>query len=542
MKKIKIVDYEHKYAAATAVMWQNSAKGWNGETFFTTEQAVITEEENSTCLNTWLALDGELVVGYCNLMEYQADTGALYIGLLNVRDDHHDMKYGKALVLKAVERTIELGWERLDLYTWSGNTKAVPLYKKTGFFWEDRDDTTHMVNLIPSVLNNELIKDHFTEIDWYEDSIRKIEVKPDGRKENEFEYLTYEWRKKGKNLLTEFCRRGRGLRNIETDEFSIIVTVEDLKLVFGEKYKIKYKFKNKTDSPLNIEIKGIDEKNIEFDFVKAFSVKDSETIEAEFFVGTIEKVQNTRKTYPNVISEISVNGKKALFKTGIEPKFPAKINLVQTFGICYKDVETEMFIDIENCFKEDAVFSFKLPETDCVSFQPKKFEIALKSEEKKSIPIKYLLKKGCVYSKSIKVKVVKQNSDFVFKRKLESFFPTYTDMFYGKRQNFHIIANGKYVLYFRYKDYINSAFFLDFTTMTKIFFQYPKLGKPYRNEFNKRLYDKVEYTSEGSVSKFIVHYSSEEYKGLKFKSFFELSANGILKTWLEFEYNRERAK
>ena len=75
MKKIKIVDYEHKYAAATAVMWQNSAKGWNGETFFTTEQAVITEEENSTCLNTWLALDGELVVGYCNLMEYQADTG-----------------------------------------------------------------------------------------------------------------------------------------------------------------------------------------------------------------------------------------------------------------------------------------------------------------------------------------------------------------------------------------------------------------------------------------------------------------------------------
>ncbi len=161
MKNIKIVEYEHKYAAATAVMWQNSGKGWNGETFLTTAQDVITDEENSIYLNAWLALDGDLVVGYCNLYEYQEDTGALYIGLLNVRDDYQGKKIGKTLVLKAVERTIELGWDRLDLYTWSGNTLAVPLYKKTGFFWEDRDDTTHLINLIPSALKNELVKDHF---------------------------------------------------------------------------------------------------------------------------------------------------------------------------------------------------------------------------------------------------------------------------------------------------------------------------------------------------------------------------------------------
>ena len=111
MKNIKIVDYEHKYAEAVAVMWQNSAKGWNGETFLTTAQDVVTDEENSIHLNAWLALYGELVVGYCNLYEYQEDTGALYIGMLNVRDDYQGRKIGKALVLKAVERPIELGWE-----------------------------------------------------------------------------------------------------------------------------------------------------------------------------------------------------------------------------------------------------------------------------------------------------------------------------------------------------------------------------------------------------------------------------------------------
>ncbi|MDA3814076.1 MAG: GNAT family N-acetyltransferase, partial [Candidatus Cloacimonetes bacterium] len=390
IKKIKIVEYEHKYAKAVAEMWKNSKQGWNGETFFTTEQAVISEEENSIHLNAWLALDEGLVVGYCDLYEYYADTGALYIGLLNVQDDHHGQKFGKALLLKAIQQTIELGWERLDLYTWDGNVKAVPLYKKAGFFWEDNDDSTHCFNLIPVVLNNELIKNYFKKIDWYTDNIRKIEVKPDGRKENEFEYLTYEWEKDGTHLLAEFCRRGRGLRRIETDEFSITVTVEDLKLVFSNKYKIKYEFINKTGKPLNIDINGKNEKNIEFDFTQKFSVVDAKAIEAEFYVGKIEKEQNKWKTYPNVISEISVNGKKALFKTGIEPKFPAKLSLVQIDGICYKDVETQIFLDIENCFKEKATFSFDLPKSDKISFQPNRFEIVLNPEEKRSIPIKYL--------------------------------------------------------------------------------------------------------------------------------------------------------
>ena len=537
MNNIKIVDYEHKYAAATAVMWQNSSKGWNGDSFFTTEQAVITDEENSLHLNAWLAMEGEAVVGYCNLYEYQEDTGALYIGLLNVRDDYHGRKIGKVLVLKAVEETIQLGWDRLDLYTWSGNTKAVPLYKKTGFFWEDRDDTTHLMNFIPSVLKNELLTEHFNELDWYADSIRPIEVKPDGRKENEFDYLTYEWQKGKKHVLAEFCRRGRGLRKIETNEYSVTATVEDLKLVFGDTYKIKYEIKNKTNEPLNIKINGISEKNIKFDFAKEISVKDGESLEANFFVGVVETEQSIWKTHPNVISEISVNGKRALFKIGVDPKFPAKINLNKESVLCYLDSETEMFIDIVNCCKEDAVFSFKLPETENISFSETKFEIAMKPEEKKSVPVKYILKKAFGYKQEVEVKVKKQNSEFTFKRNLYSIFADYAEMFRGKIENYDYIANGKYVLFIRNKDFINQCHLVDLSgSSMPIHFQYPKIGKPYTNEFNKRIFDKLEHSFIGSVASFRVHYSSEEIKGLKFVNCFELNSVGILKNWLEFEY------
>ncbi|NQV18250.1 MAG: GNAT family N-acetyltransferase [Armatimonadetes bacterium] len=539
MKNIKIEEYEHKYAAATAVMWQNSAKGWNGETFLTTAQDVITDEENSIHLNAWLALDGDLVVGYCNLYEYQEDTGALYIGLLNVRDDYQGRKIGKALVLKAVERTIELGWDRLDLYTWSGNTLAVPLYKKTGFFWEDRDDTTHLINLIPSVLKNELIKDHFKEIDWYNDSIRPIEVKPDGRKENEFEYLTYEWKKDDKYLLMEYCRRGRGLRKIETDEYSISVTVEDLKLVFGSKYKVRYNIVNKTDKPLKLNIKGLNEKNIEFDLQKEITVENKLSFNAEFKVNEVEKEQSVWKTHPCVVSEISIKGKKSLFKVGIEPKFPAKIILTKRSGISYPDVESGIYIDIENSFDTDATFQFELLENESIEFPEKKFSIALKAKEKRSIPIKYILKKGCVYSPEISVQAIRENCDpLVFKRRINCMFNAISGIFYGETQMNFIVGNGSYYIIIMRKDFYNIFLIGDaFSQGCKVSYRVPKLGKPFSDEFNKKPCDKVEYLIEGTAIILKAYYTSDKFKGIKFQINHKLFANGIVERWLEFESN-----
>ncbi len=539
MKKIQIVDYEHKYAEAVAVMWQNSAKGWNGETFLTTAQDVITDEENSIHLNAWLALDGELVVGYCNLYEYQEDTGALYIGLLNVRDDYQGKKIGKALVLKAVESTIKLGWNRLDLYTWSGNTLAVPLYKKTGFFWEDRDDTTHLINLIPSVLKNELVKDHFKEIDWYNDNIRPIEVKPDGRKENEFEYLTYEWKKDDKHLLMEYCRRGRGLRKIETDEYSISLIVEDLKLVFGSKYKVRYDIINKTDKLLKLNIQGLNEKNIEFDFRKEITVDDKLSFDAEFKVNEVEKEQSVWKTHPCVISEISIDGKKSLFKVGIETKFPAKIVLTKRNGICYPDVESDIYIDIENSFDIDATFQFELPENKSIEFLKNKFSIALKSKEKRSIPIKYILKKGCVYSPEISVKAIRENCDsLVFKRRINCMFNAISGIFYGETQMNYTVGNGSFYIILMRKDFYNIFRIGDAASQDCwVSYRVPKLGKPFSDEFNKKSCDKVEYLIEGTAVILKAYYTSDKFKEMKFQINHKLYANGIVERWLEFDSN-----
>lgn len=196
-----------------------------GDGAYRTEESVLREHENSPMLKLFLAVSGSEVIGYCSFSHYKEDTGALYIALLNVRPDYHGRKVGKALVRRSIEETIKLGWPRLDLYTWPGNVKAVPTYKKSGFFWENRDDTTHLMNFIPSVLQTGAVKSYFEKIDWYNDSIRKIKVEPDGHGENGFDYFTYEWLKDGLSLKMEYERTGRGLRLIETEDYRIQVTI-----------------------------------------------------------------------------------------------------------------------------------------------------------------------------------------------------------------------------------------------------------------------------------------------------------------------------
>ncbi len=188
--------------------------------------------------------------------------GALYIPLLNVRPDYHGKKVGKKLVKVCVEWAIELNWPRLDLYTWPGNIKAVPLYKKCDFFWEKRDDSTHLMNFLPTVLNTEAVKDYFKDIDWYDDSIREIEVTPDGSEEDDYNIYQYKWKTKNHSLAMKFDRRGRGIRMIETDDYLIESILPEYKLPFENKYKINYYIKNKTGKDLNVSIRGLNDKNI----------------------------------------------------------------------------------------------------------------------------------------------------------------------------------------------------------------------------------------------------------------------------------------
>ena len=540
MKPIEIVRYKPELATGVADMWNRSHEGWGGGNELHTAERVRTEEEGSDALEVFLALDQDAVVGYCSLSEYREDTGALYIGLLNVRPDYHGKQIGKKLVRAALDTTVRLGWPRLDLYTWASNTKAVPLYKKCGFFWEDREDTTHLMNFMPTVLNTEALSPYFAVIDWYDDSTREIEVKPDGRKENGFDYFAYTWAKNDVTLRVEFERTGRGIRLIETDDYLISVSAEQAKPVFGRSYAIEYRVVNKSGRPLTLEMHGEDDRNIVFDWEHRTEVEKEESIRTSFFVGPVEEEQSVWRTCPRVTTRIRINGQEALFQIGVMPRFPAQLALKAPIRSTYPAKEGTFYVDIENNFTETASFRFTLPDSPVLSLGRHAFDVSLAAQERTSIAVPYRVGQYGFYSQQVEVEArLTDGTAIPFARSIGAGFSGPGAAFAGETEQHWQLFHGHFSITF---DKEWNSFSLHCPGMkTNAELPFPKLGKPFSMEFSKTKPTSIQpFRKEGAIG-LSVRYSSNAFPSVALTANILLYGEGTVTCWHEAETTGEQA-
>ena len=145
----------HQDAELLADMWNASDAGWPwGWTRGVPETAerILDRTQKIDRLAIFVVeVNGE-IVGYGDVERTRGRNDSADLDLLNVRPDLHGKGFGKALVLKILERTIERGCKQLTIGTWAGNMKSVPLYKKTGFFWVP-ETSVWMQNYIPTALS-----------------------------------------------------------------------------------------------------------------------------------------------------------------------------------------------------------------------------------------------------------------------------------------------------------------------------------------------------------------------------------------------------
>ncbi|MEA3266223.1 MAG: GNAT family N-acetyltransferase, partial [Candidatus Fermentibacteria bacterium] len=227
---------------AVAQMWKESRSGWPpgflGASDITAS-SVAQEEKSSGKLFTALAFLGERIVGYCRTSPYGGETDASYVDLINVTPDMYGKGVGKALLLDAVNRSAVSGMNRIDLHTWSSNMKAVPLYKKTGFFWVP-ETMVYMQNYIPYLLG----KDEFLEFlggeDWYSCFDRTLLIEPDVEKtESGRKIFRYVFKKGTGSFVAEFDMKGRCLSGLEYPGFSAVLSVGSASEFFvGSSYSV----------------------------------------------------------------------------------------------------------------------------------------------------------------------------------------------------------------------------------------------------------------------------------------------------------------
>lgn len=523
---VTIVEYEPKYAGSVADMWNRSNESWGGDNTVRTEQTVLAEHEHSTHLNVFLALSEGEVIGYCSFSHYKDDEGALYIPLLNVRPDYHGRKVGKALVLHAVQQTINLGWTRLDLHTWPGNTKAVPTYKKCGFFWEKRDDMTHLMNFIPSVLQTEAVRAYFEDTDWYTASTRVLSVEPDGRRENGFDYFTYEWNNNGRYLRMEYERSGRGLRLIETDDYLISATVVDHKLPFGRSYEIIYDLVSKNNTPLRVEVHGVSNKQIDFNLNENRMINKQDTIKGLFEVHPIDEEQSPWHNHPVIEAELTINGLTAMFKIGIAPTYPVTLTLESTQHEFYVGQEAELFLTVANGFNEETTFSFELPSLPMITFEQPNIELSIPAQGRRTIPITAHLHEYGVLNQSISLLAVIGNEQIAVHRELSMLFQGHTSMFGGNTEKEWIICNGSYAVRLNKSTNRTTVTQGDQTIDTTLFF--PKLGLPFSNAFLKNRPIHVAQYAEHQVMVMEAQYVMPGYEGIILTAITRLNGNGLI--------------
>lgn len=526
------MEYTPQYAQAVADMWNRSQESWGGGSRIRSADGVKRELQNAGNLMVFLAVDGEEVVGYCSFSQYQHDEGALYVPLLNVRPDYHGRKVGRDLILKAVETTVEMGWPRLDLFTWAGNTKAVPMYKKTGFFWEKKEDSVHLMNFIPAVLMTDALRPSLERLDWYADSKRKLDIRPDGRSENGFDYFEYAWEKDGTSLRVEFEKTGRGISLIETGEYAIHTEIDDHDLVFGSRYPVRYRIRNKTGEPLECTIRGRHDKTIQFALEQNVRVADTVVIEGEFELLPIQEDQSDWRTHPAVVSDWTINGRHAELRTGIAPKFPARVKLDVKNQEQYIGAGEEAFLTFENNFKEPAVFELEFPPSEFIQFENPCISIRIPAKGKAAVTVPYLLKDFGIFSENVVIKAIAEGSEPVsFTARIWGVFKGNTGRYGGDIVDHWVAVNGPYTMGLNKNN--NELWTSHFQRSHHTSWTFPRIGKPFSPEFSKKKAEEVRFYPHGDAMVLEADYRSEDFPGMAFTAFSRLNASGIVERYFE---------
>ena len=262
--------------------------------------------------------------GICSLHPHYEDSDAAYIGLLGVHPDYLGKGHGKALILKAIQIAEEKKIKRVDLDTWAGNLRAVPLYKKCGMFWVP-ETSVRMQDYIPGILNFPLAKEFFKERDWYKVQTRELKPAPDEFKIGEMELFPYEFSKDEDHLKIYVDKYGRSFSGIErtvnNETISILAKLEEHKVIAGVEQEFVIDLKNGTKSDVqgSLFLTGFEGLTFTSQPQQSFSIHSGGSLElrGRFVVSPETEVPDITRKQKTIKVNLILNGELIPLEIGM---------------------------------------------------------------------------------------------------------------------------------------------------------------------------------------------------------------------------------
>ena len=323
----RIRDLSHDWragdAARLARFINKTFEGWpgGGSDPRTPEEAERQVREHAS-LGVFVTEEAGEFRSFCSLHAKPTETKGAYVGLLTADPDFHGKGYGKAVLLAAVERVYQRGIARVDLHTWPGNMKAVPLYKKSGFMWSPESDQwgVYMQNFTPGARRNPVAQEFFKKHDWYATMKRDLSLAPDEHKRGKVRVYEYVWEEGGDRLRMAYDRRSWGLVEIETTDFLIACSLEDEKLVAGVPQGVKWEIVNHRREPLEVALIASADDGISLDHRELLTVRGRSESRAEFAVDPEIREKEREPRAQIIRTDVLVSGQPIRLEAGFDVK------------------------------------------------------------------------------------------------------------------------------------------------------------------------------------------------------------------------------
>lgn len=328
--KPKLIKFKNKDAAKLAELFNSFDKeglwpgGFTGGIPYTAQRVLESFPVSVKTICILISTHKDKFTGICTLHPHFEDTEAAYIGVLGVHPDYLGKGHGKALILKALNIAVENNLRRVDLGTWAGNLRAVPLYKKCGMFWVP-ETNVDMQDYIPGIANFPIAKAFFKRHDWYTSQMRKLELVPDESKLEEMEIFPYEFFKDKDHLKVWVDRYGRGIlgieRTLDGEHLKIICRLNDHNVIAGLEHELIVEIRNDTKRSISGSIflstfKGLD---LTAQPQQSFCVEKSDSINlnAKFIVNPETEILDPSRKQKSIKANLVINGEMIPFEIGM---------------------------------------------------------------------------------------------------------------------------------------------------------------------------------------------------------------------------------
>lgn len=384
----KVRDFTPADAEGLAKCINESEGGWPGGLTSGVQHTVehVMEDYERQVKLTWLiAVDEQnQVAGVSTLHPHSEDQEAAYLGFLNVSDAFRKKGYGKALLIESVERVRALGYKRLFLGTWAGNLNAVPVYKRTGFYWRP-DTDVWMDNYIPMVLDLPITKTFFQKHNWYDSFVRKIEIEPDDMKHRGLHVYELYWQEDSDSLRIMVDRESRGITLIETNDLFVECWIADPEPALGLPIPVEWTIRNKDiTTPLHCKLKVTLPKGFQLHESPSpqVTVQPDETVTLKGVIqGNVTVVPPIEeKAALSVKSEIMLGEIPVQLETGLRVKHPIEVSTIPTSLWCRPGTDYTLDIAIKSNLKSSAQGTLKLRLPKSLLIKQKQFELSLSPE------------------------------------------------------------------------------------------------------------------------------------------------------------------